>query len=265
MRRGGRPTERRTYPIAVFDSGLGGISVLRELRSLMPNEHYLYFGDSANAPYGTRPLDEVRALTLRNIGMLYERGIKAAVIACNTATSAAVSVLRERFQDIPVIGMEPALKPAALAHPGGTVLVMATPLTLREEKFSHLMEHYRDGGRIVPLACPELVEFVERGELESGALSRYLHEKLDCYRASADAAVLGCTHFPFLRAAIRNVLGDHVALYDGGRGTARQTQRQLALLDLLAPAEQNGSVVLENSQNDPKEAALSAFLLSQST
>ena len=265
MRRGGRPTERRTYPIAVFDSGLGGISVLRELRSLMPNEHYLYFGDSANAPYGTRPLDEVRALTLRNIGMLYERGIKAAVIACNTATSAAVSVLRERFQDIPVIGMEPALKPAALAHPGGTVLVMATPLTLREEKFSHLMEHYRDGVRIVPLACPELVEFVERGELESGALSRYLHEKLDCYRASADAAVLGCTHFPFLRAAIRNVLGDHVALYDGGLGTARQTQRQLRQLQLLDHSGSEGSVTLENSRNDPEEAALSAFLLSQST
>ena len=265
MRRGGRPTERRTYPIAVFDSGLGGISVLRELKSLMPNERYLYFGDSANAPYGTRSLEDVRALTLRNIGMLYERGIKAAVIACNTATSAAVAALRDRFRDIPVIGMEPALKPAALAHSGGTVLVLATPLTLREEKFSHLMEHYRDGVRIVPLACPELVEFVERGELESEALSCYLHEKLDCYREAADAAVLGCTHFPFLRAAIRQVLGDQVALYDGGQGTARQTQRQLALLDLLAPAEQNGSVVLENSQNDPKEAALSAFLLSQST
>ena len=116
----------------MFDSGLGGISVLRELIALMPHERYLYFGDSANAPYGTRSLENVRALTLRNIGMLYDRGIKAAVIACNTATSAAAAALRERFQDIPIIGMEPALKPAALAHPGGTVLVLATPLTLRE-------------------------------------------------------------------------------------------------------------------------------------
>lgn len=249
----------------MFDSGLGGISVLRELRALMPNERYLYFGDSANAPYGTRTLEDVRALTLRNIGMLYDRGIKAAVIACNTATSAAVSALRERFPDIPIIGMEPALKPAALAHPGGTVLVLATPLTLREEKFSHLMEQYRDGVRIVPLACPELVEFVERGELESEALGRYLHEKLDRYRAGADAAVLGCTHFPFLRAAIRRVLGDGAALYDGGLGTARQTQRQLALRDLLAPADQSGEVSLENSQNSQKELELSAFLLSQTT
>ena len=249
----------------MFDSGLGGISVLRELRRLMPSERYLYFGDSANAPYGTRSLEEVRALTLQNIGMLYERGVKAAVIACNTATSAAVTALRERFRDIPIIGMEPALKPAALAHPGGTVLVLATPLTLREEKFSHLMEHYQDGVRIVPLACPELVEFVERGELESEALMHFLHARLDPYRAAADAAVLGCTHFPFLRAAIRRVLGEQVALYDGGQGTARQTRRQLRQLDLLNDSRIEGTVVLENSRNDPEETALSEFLLSQIT
>ena len=247
----------------MFDSGLGGISVLRELRALMPGENYLYFGDSANAPYGTRSLEEVRALTLQNIGMLYERGIKAAVIACNTATSAAVSALRERFRDIPIIGMEPALKPAALAHPGGTVLVLATPLTLREEKFSHLLEHYQDGARIVPLACPELVEFVERGELESEALLQYLRARLDAYRDQADAAVLGCTHFPFLRAAIRRVLGAKTVLYDGGAGTARQTQRQLQIHGLLLSSGKEGSVALENSRNDPRELALSQFLLSE--
>ena len=247
----------------MFDSGLGGISVLRELRALMPNEHCLYFGDSANAPYGTRSLEEVRALTLRNIAMLYDRGIKAAVIACNTATSAAVGLLRERFHEIPIIGMEPALKPAALAHPGGTVLVLATPLTLREEKFSHLMEHFQDGVRIVPLACPELVEFVERGELEGDDLMRYLHARLDAYRQDADAAVLGCTHFPFLRAAIRRVLGEHTALYDGGLGTARQTQRQLALRGLLSDSTEPGIISLENSRNDAQELALSEFLLSQ--
>ena len=247
----------------MFDSGLGGISVLRELRALMPGERYLYFGDSANAPYGTRSLEEVRALTLENIGRLYDRGIKAAVIACNTATSAAVSALRERFLDIPIIGMEPALKPAALAHPGGTVLVLATPLTLREEKFSHLMEHYRDGAKIVPLACPELVEFVERGELESEALLQYLHARLDPWREGADAAVLGCTHFPFLRKAIRRVLGPSVVLYDGGAGTARQTQRQLRMRGLLLTSEEEGSVMLENSRNDPQELTLCRYLLSE--
>ena len=262
-RRGGERTDRRAYPIAVFDSGLGGISVLRELRALMPAEHYLYFGDSANAPYGTRPLAEVRALTLRCITMLYARGIKAAVVACNTATSAAVTLLRERFPEIPVIGMEPALKPAALDHPGGTVLVLATPLTLREEKFSHLMEHYQDGARIVPLACPELVEFVERGELESEALDAYLHGRLDSYRGRADAAVLGCTHFPVLRASIRHVLGPEVPLYDGGAGTARQTRRQLERRGLLLDGGEAGSVRLENSQNCSRQRELSEFLLAQ--
>ena len=217
----------------MFDSGLGGISVLRELIALMPHERYLYFGDSANAPYGTRSLENVRALTLRNIGMLYDRGIKAAVIACNTATSAAAAALRERFQDIPIIGMEP------------------------------LMEHYRDGVRIVPLACPELVEFVERGELESDALLRYLHDRLDPWREEADAAVLGCTHFPFLKAAIRRVLGQKIALYDGGAGTARQTQRQLEQIDCLAPEDASGEILLENSRNDPQETALSEYLLLQ--
>ncbi|MBQ3262955.1 MAG: glutamate racemase [Oscillospiraceae bacterium] len=265
MRRGGRLTDRKNCPIAVFDSGLGGISVLRDLRALMPNENYLYFGDSANAPYGTRSLENVRALTLQNIAMLYDRGIKAAVIACNTATSAAVSALRDRFQDIPIIGMEPALKPAALAHPGGTILVLATPLTLREEKFSHLMEHYQDGVRVVPLACPELVEFVERGELESEALLQYLHARLDPWRTEASAAVLGCTHFPFLRAAIGRVLGENAVLYDGGAGTARQTQRQLAQMDLLTNSVQEGTVILENSRNDTAEIVLSEYLLSQIT
>lgn len=247
----------------MFDSGLGGISVLRELRNLMPQERYLYYGDSANAPYGTRSVEEVRALTLQNISMLYARGVKAAVIACNTATSAAVTLLRERFPDIPIIGMEPALKPAALAHPNGTVLVLATPLTLREEKFSHLMEHYRLGARIVPLACPELVEFVERGELESEALLDYLRARLEPYCGRADAAVLGCTHFPFLRAAIRRVLGEKTELYDGGQGTARETQRQLKLRGFLAASGAAGEIRLENSRNSPQEAALSEFLLSQ--
>ena len=245
----------------MFDSGLGGISVLRELRALMPNERYLYFGDSANAPYGTRPLEEVRALTLRNIGMLYDRGIKAAVIACNTATSAAVTALRDRFREIPIIGMEPALKPAALAHPGGTVLVLATPLTLREEKFSHLMEHYRDGVRIVPLACPELVEFVERGELDSPALDAYLQQRLGPWRERADAAVLGCTHFPFLKNAIRKALNENAVLYDGGAGTARQTRRQLELRDLRREGDDLGSVVIENSLDTPEILGRSCFLL----
>ena len=160
--------ERTELPIAVFDSGLGGISVLRALVQRLPGEDFLYFGDSANAPYGVRPVAEVRRLTQDVIGRLYDRGIKAAVIACNTATSAAIGPLRAAFPDIPVIGIEPALKPAVAHH--RRVLVLATPLTLREEKFVALMHQCAGCAEIVPLPCPELVEFVERGELDSPAL-----------------------------------------------------------------------------------------------
>ena len=248
-------------PIAVFDSGMGGVSVLRELLKRMPNEDYLYYGDSANAPYGTKTVDAVRALTLARIGALHARGIKAAVIACNTATSAAVKDLRERFSDIPVIGMEPAVKPAVLAHPNGRVLVLATPLTLREEKFSALLAQYAPLAEIIRLPCPELVEFVERGELSGPAVRAFLQERLAPYRDRVDAAVLGCTHFPFLRRAIRDVLGPDTELYDGGAGTARETKRQLEARGTRALPGQKGTVTIENSREDPQEIALTERLL----
>ena len=230
--------ERTELPIAVFDSGLGGISVLRALVQRLPGEDFLYFGDSANAPYGVRPVAEVRRLTQDVIGRLYDRGIKAAVIACNTATSAAIGPLRAAFPDIPVIGIEPALKPAVAHH--RRVLVLATPLTLREEKFVALMHQCAGCAEIVPLPCPELVEFVERGELDS------------------PAAVLGCTHFPFARRAIRAALGGNVTLYDGSDGTARETLRQLVRRGWVRGGS-HGVVTLENSL--PSELPLSRRLL----
>lgn len=251
----------RRQPIAVFDSGMGGVSVLRELRALMPCEDYLYYGDSANAPYGTRPAAQVRALTLQRIGALHDRGVKAAVIACNTATSAAVNDLRERFGDIPIIGMEPAVKPAVLAHPNGRVLVLATPLTLRLDKFNTLLAQYAPLAEIVKLPCPELVSFVERGELDSPAVYAYLAQRLAPYRGRADAAVLGCTHFPFLRRAIGAVLGEGTELFDGGAGTARQTQRQLMMRDALTDNRQPGAVRIENSRDNPQEIRLTERLL----
>lgn len=255
-----RAMDRAALPIAVFDSGLGGISVLRELVRRMPNEHYRYFGDSANAPYGTRPVEDVRRLTLENLQRLYDDGIKAAVIACNTATSAAIVPLRERFADIPVIGVEPALKPAVLEHEHACVLVLATPLTLREEKFAHLLEHYSSRAEIVRLPCPELVEFVESGAVDTPEVHAYLHERLGPYRGRADAAVLGCTHFPFLRGAIRAALGGSVTLYDGGDGTARETERQLLAHGLRSMAPAPGTVTLENSLDTARERTLSELL-----
>ena len=253
--------ERTELPIAVFDSGLGGISVLRALVQRLPGEDFLYFGDSANAPYGVRPVAEVRRLTQDVIGRLYDRGIKAAVIACNTATSAAIGPLRAAFPDIPVIGIEPALKPAVAHH--RRVLVLATPLTLREEKFVALM-HQCAGcagcAEIVPLPCPELVEFVERGELDSPALTAYLARQLGPYAGRVDAAVLGCTHFPFAKRAIQQIVGNDVYVVDGGAGAARELRRLLEAKNERRKENRIGKIEFLNSNPDPQEIELSKKL-----
>lgn len=217
-------------PIGVFDSGVGGISVLKTMRRILPNERFIYYGDNLNAPYGTRPEAEIRTLTFDSVQVLMDRGVKALVIACNTATSAAVESLRASL-DLPIIGMEPALKPAALSHEGGTILVMATPATLRQKKFHDLMQHYGAGAQMLP--CPELVEFAERGEINSPALSAYLRERFAPYRGQrVDAIVLGCTHYVFLRSAIRSAMPG-ADLFDGNEGTARRLEDVLRSLDLL--------------------------------
>ena len=247
--------------IAVFDSGLGGISVLRALVRQMPGERYLYFGDSANAPYGSRPTEQVRELTLARIGELMGRGLKAVVIACNTATSAAIDALRERYPDTVIVGIEPALKPAAEACPTGRIIVMATEVTLREEKFLRLTEHYSATHEIISLPCPTLVKYVERGELDSPPLEAYLREKLEpLLDDSPTAIVLGCTHFPFLLPVLRRIVGPDVCFFDGSEGTGAQTRRQLAQRGLLRQRGE-GSVTIENSLGTPEILTLSEKLL----
>lgn len=239
---------KKQRPIGVFDSGVGGISVLRELVALMPNENYIFYGDSGNAPYGTKTLGEVQRLTCADAEHLLGQGVKALVVACNTATSAAIRILRAQYPDIPVIGIEPALKPAVLAKENPRVLVMATPMTLREEKFRLLMERFEKKAKIFPLPCPGLVEFVERGELESPELERFLTELFAQYREQpVDCVVLGCTHYPFVKPMVQKVLGEHVLIFDGGAGTARETKRQLQERGLLNPSVEKGTVVLQNS------------------
>lgn len=251
-----------TRPVVVFDSGVGGISVLREMVRLMPNENFLFFGDSANAPYGTRTLDEVRSLTVGHISRMLNDGAKAACIACNTATSAAAETLRAMYRDIPVIGIEPALKPAALSGGHPNVAVLATPMTLREEKFRKLMARFADTAEIYPLPCPELVRFVEQGMLSGPEVENYLKERFDSLGGvQLDCAVLGCTHFPFVKGAIRQVLGDCVRLYDGGEGTARQMKRRLEECGLSAPADVVGGVRIINSMGTEAMLQLSQRLL----
>ena len=251
----------KTDYIAVFDSGVGGISVLRELLRLMPQERYLYFGDSANAPYGTRPTAEVRVLTLAAAERLMARGCKALVVACNTATAAAIIDLRAKYPDKISIGIEPALKVAADHFPGGEVGVMATPVTLREEKFDVLLHRFTDACTVHKIPAPGLVELVERGMAVSEESEALLKPLLLPYRDRLDAVVLGCTHYPFAAPVIGKLLGGHTALLDGGPGTARQTRRRLEAEGLLWDGP--GELLIENSSGSQEMVALCRTLLQE--
>lgn len=245
--------------IAVFDSGVGGISVLRQLLREMPNERYLYFGDSANAPYGTRPAGQVRELTLSAAERLTARGVKALVVACNTATATGIDALRSVYPDTIIVGIEPALKLAADRFPGGRIGVMATGVTLGEEKFMRLLHRFENGCTIFPIPAPGLVELVEAGLGSSSQAEALLAPLLAPYTGKLDALVLGCTHYPFAAPVISRLLGPGTALLDGGAGTARETRRRLEAADLLAPGP--GEVILENSLPSPDILALSRRLL----
>ena len=247
--------------IAVFDSGVGGISVLRQLRKTLPGERFLYYGDSANAPYGTRTTREVRRLVLNVADKLIPRGVKALVVACNTATAAAIDDLRQAHPELIVVGVEPALKPAADRFPGGTIGVLATPVTLREEKFNHLVERFSGHCRVVRLPAPGLVELVEAGKANSPASEALLRELLRPWLGRLDAVVLGCTHYPFAAETIVRILGADVPVFDGGEGTARETRRRLKAAGLLE--EGAGEILLENSSPDPALIRLSRKLLEQ--
>jgi len=232
-------------PIAVFDSGVGGVSVLRALRKSMPAENFVYFGDSENAPYGSRPYEEIRELTIRHAQRLLDEA-KALVIACNTATSVAAQELREMYPQHIIIGIEPALKPAVERFPEGRIAVMATETTLRERKFEELMRLCGRSCHIIRCPCPELVSFVERGELDSeDARSAIAKGLMPALESGMDAIVLGCTHYPFLKKAIRAVVGENVQIFDGAEGTAKETQRRISHAGLLREGE--GTLLLTNS------------------
>jgi len=236
-------------PIGVFDSGVGGISVLSEMVRLLPHEDYLFFGDSANAPYGTRSADEICSLTLGHVKNLYDRGIKAIVIACNTATSAAIGELRRIYTDIPVIGIEPALKPAVQTGPHPRVLVLATPGTVRGRKWKRLEEHYEQFATVVSIPCPELVEYVEQGITEGPEIEAFLEQRLRPYmQEQVDAVVLGCTHYPFVRGEIRRLVGEGIPILDGSEGTARELRRRLMQQNLLSDRSRPGEVTFTMSR-----------------
>ena len=236
----------RNSPIGVFDSGVGGIGTLAALRRELPQERFLFYGDTANAPYGTKSREEVMGCINRIMEHLLAQDVKAVVIACNTATAVAAAELRAKYT-LPIIGIEPALKPAHEMRRDGSILVLATPMTLKLEKFRALYERYGEGA--IPLPCPGLMELVER-EADDEA-RRYLLELFSPYDLTkVDAVVLGCTHYVFLRQVLKDILPDTVSVLDGNAGTARQLRRVLTANDLLADGQ--GRITLETSGDPAK-------------
>lgn len=243
-------------PIGVFDSGVGGISVLGELARTLPHENFLYFGDNLHAPYGTKPAEEVLGYVRGVMARLMARDVKAVVIACNTATSVAAAILRAELE-LPIIGMEPALKPAAEQRRDGQILVLATPMTLRLPKFQALYDRYGEGA--VRLPCPGLMELVEAQAFDQA--QRYLEEQLSAYDLQhVDAVVLGCTHYVFLRPILQELLPPHVRILDGNAGTARQLARVLEQRGLLKKTGE-GSITLETSGDAASVLPLMRMLL----
>ncbi|MBE5785980.1 MAG: glutamate racemase [Clostridiales bacterium] len=249
--------EKNLAPIGFFDSGVGGVSVLREAVARLPHERFVFYGDTLHAPYGTKSPEEVRALSVKVMEQLLAKGCKAIVIACNTATSAAAAYLREWY-DLPIIGMEPALKPASLLHRQGIVLSLATPGTIAGEKYARLMDRFGEG--VVSLPCPGLMEYAERLEMEGEGLRGYLQGLFAPYRDQpVKAVVLGCTHYVFLKKAIGAFFPD-TPLIDGNEGTVRQLIRRLAETGRLAPDDAKGGVELISSGGPEAEDVMRRLL-----
>lgn len=229
-------SDSSAVPIGVFDSGVGGISVLREIRRVLPRTPLVYLADTAHCPYGNRPSSFIqdRAVALTR-HLVHDRQARAVVVACNTASVAALDVLRSTFPETPIVGMEPAVKPAVAATRSGVVGVLATTSTLAGDRFARLVERFATGVRVVTQPCPGLVEQVEAGHLDSPRTLDLLRTYLDpLLSAGADTIVLGCTHYPFLRDAIANLVGPDVALIDSGAAVARRTVQILAEHDFAA-------------------------------
>lgn len=265
----------KNMPIGFIDSGLGGISVLRQAVKIMPNEHFIYYGDSQNAPYGTKPQNEIKDLTYAAVDKLLAMGIKGLVVACNTATSAAVRSLREDYKELAIVGIEPAIKPAVENNHGGKILVMATPMTIKQPKYQMLLAKYVDQAIIENVACPGLMEFVESGNTDEKSLDAYFDEYILPYLdASVETIVLGCTHYPLLKKQINSYVckklklskeDKQISLIDGGLGTSMEIKRRLSvkglLTDLSCTEPLRSRVVFYNSGNNDKLIDMSYRLL----
>lgn len=235
-------------PIGVFDSGVGGISILIELRRLLPAEDLLYFADSRYCPYGTKPSNQIKARTLEIAKILVSKGVKAIVIACNAACTAGLEPIREHYPRLPVIGIEPALKPAQDLSRNGKIGVLATNLTLQGERFLHLVEKYGTGVEVFTQPAPGLADLVEQGQLDTEETKELLQKYLQPLLAKdIDTLILGCTHYPFVRPLIQKICGPSIMILDNGLAIAKQTARMLEQRNLLHSVAQSGEVTFYTS------------------
>jgi glutamate racemase len=247
---------RASAPIGVFDSGVGGLSVLRQIHTLLPHEVLIYLADSGHAPYGDKSADYIEARAVRLIEHLQTLGAKAIVVACNTVTGLCIDALRQRFAELPIVAIEPAVKPAALATRSGVIGVLATRQTVASPGLARLVQTHGHGKRIVLQACPGWVERVEAGELDGpateAAVAQIVRPLLD---QGADTLVLGCTHYPFLVPVISRLAGPAVQLIDPSAAVARELRRRLLQAGLAAPASPTPPPVQFWSSDHPMQAA----------
>ncbi len=224
--------------IGVFDSGLGGISVLHEIRHLLPYESLIYIADSAHVPYGEKSAEFIVQRSIAISEFLLAQPVKAIVVACNTATAAAVTELRQRWPDVLIVGMEPAVKPAVQASKTGKIGVLATTGTLRSARFAALLERYASDVEVLTQPCPGLVELIEAGELNSPATRALLQTYVEpLLAADCDTLILGCTHYPLIKPLLRGLVSESVQLIDTGAAVARRLQSELGKQGLLAAAQ----------------------------
>lgn len=237
-RRGVRPQPTPNAPVGVFDSGVGGLTVLRDLLRELPDERYIFFGDTGNCPYGVRPESEIIELSLNGAAFLLERGAKVIVVACNTASSAAIHALRATWPEVKFIAVVPAVKPAVEMTHVGRVAVAATNSAAQSAYLRGLIEQFGEGVEVYPVGCQRLVTLAEEGKLDGPEVEREIRRHIEPLLAKGiDVLALGCTHFPAMRPAFERVVGPGVRVIDSGAAVARQTRRVLTQQGLLSPED----------------------------
>ncbi len=239
--------------IGIFDSGVGGVSVLKELVKELPFENFYYYSDALHAPYGIKDSSWIANRSRAIVDQMITKGAKAIVIACNTATSAAAATLRKEFENLPIIGVEPALKPAVKRYK--TIMVMATPVTLRLDKYQDLAARWSSEARVINVPCLGLADRIEQGNLNDKDIYTLVNDLICNHAGEVEAVVLGCTHYVFVKDVIKSILGD-VAFFDGGEGTARELHRQLEKRNLLNKSHNKGTIIFDSSSDDPKHFQL---------